>query len=149
MNRVLFSRKKDDWGTPDYIYLPLHAEFDFDLDPCSDDENHKCKNYLTIADNGLNYPWSYRFKRAFVNPPYSQLNHWVKKTWEESRLGMTNVMLIPARTDRKVFHKYIYDESTWSFRPGVEVRFIKGRITFVGAESGAPFPSCVVIFRPI
>ncbi len=50
-------------------------------------------------------------------------------------------MLIPARTDTKWFHEYIYD------KPNVEIRFLKGRLKFVGAEHSAPFPSMVVIFR--
>lgn len=29
-----------------------------------------------------------------------------------------------------------------------EIRWIRGRIKFVGATHGAPFPSMVVIFRP-
>ena len=29
-----------------------------------------------------------------------------------------------------------------------EVRFPKGRVTFVGAEHPAPFPVAVVVFRP-
>ena len=32
--------------------------------------------------------------------------------------------------------------------PGVEIRFIKGRLRFGGATAGAPFPSVVVVFRP-
>ena len=31
---------------------------------------------------------------------------------------------------------------------GAEVRFVRGRLRFVGAEHPAPFPSAVVIFRP-
>ena len=50
-------------------------------------------------------------------------------------------MLIPARTDTKYFHEYIYKKS--------EIRFIKGRLKFVGKQKGsgsAPFPSMLVIF---
>ena len=50
------------------------------------------------------------------------------------------VMLVPARTDTKRFHKYIL--------PYAEIRFLKGRLTFVGAKDPAPFPNMVVIFRP-
>lgn len=48
-------------------------------------------------------------------------------------------MLIPARTDTKAFHKYIYKKA--------EVRFIKGRLKFGGSKDAAPFPSMLVIFR--
>jgi hypothetical protein len=32
-------------------------------------------------------------------------------------------------------------------RPGVEIRFLPGRLKFGGLHSGAPFPSVVVIFH--
>ena len=53
--------------------------------------------------------------------------------------GNTVVMLLPARTDTRWFHDYIYNRS--------EIRFIKGRLKFGGSRNSAPFPSMVVIFR--
>ena len=50
-------------------------------------------------------------------------------------------MLIPARTDTRWFHEYIYG------RKNVEIRFIRGRLKFGGSKNSAPFPSMVVIFR--
>ena len=61
-------------------------------------------------------------------------------------------MLIPARTDRKSFHDYIYDADKHEARPGVEIRFLKGRLKFeLGGEpvGTAPFPSMVVIFKDV
>lgn len=53
--------------------------------------------------------------------------------------GGIAVMLIPARTDTKVFHEYIYGKA--------EIRFVKGRIKFGGSKWNAPFPSMIVVFR--
>ena len=50
-------------------------------------------------------------------------------------------MLMPARTDTRYFHDYIYQKEN------VEIRFIKGRLKFGDAKNSAPFPSMVVIFR--
>lgn len=47
-------------------------------------------------------------------------------------------MLLPARTDTRWFHDYIYGKT--------EVRFIKGRLKFGSCQNVAPFPSMVVIF---
>jgi site-specific DNA-methyltransferase (adenine-specific) len=47
--------------------------------------------------------------------------------------------LIPARPDTAIWHKEI-------FRCASEIRFLKGRVRFVGAAAGAPFPSALVIF---
>lgn len=77
----------------------------------------------------------------FCNPPYGrQIGEWVKKAYEESRKPNTLVvMLIPARTDTKWFHDYILGKA--------EIRFIRGRLKFGGADNAAPFPSMVVVFR--
>ena len=78
--------------------------------------------------------------RVFCNPPYSQIDKWVEKAYRETREDNTLVvMLIPARTDTRYFHDYIYQRS--------EIRFVKGRIKFGEAKYNAPFPSMVVIFR--
>ena len=74
-------------------------------------------------------------ERCWCNPPYGHIiGQFVKKAAESKAL---TVLLIPARTDTKWFHKYIYNR--------YPVEFIKGRIRFVGAESTAPFPSMAVI----
>ena len=57
INNALFSSKSDEWSTPSEIYDRLNTEFDFNLDPCSTDENHKCAMYFTKEDNGLEMAW--------------------------------------------------------------------------------------------
>ena len=47
-------------------------------------------------------------------------------------------MLIPARTDTRWFHDYIYGKA--------EIRFIKGRLRFGNSNVNAPFPSMVVVY---
>lgn len=80
-------------------------------------------------------------ERVFCNPPYGkEIAKWVQKSFEESRKKNTLVvMLIPARTDTKYFHDFIYGKA--------EIRFIRGRLKFGNAKAAAPFPSMVVIFR--
>jgi site-specific DNA-methyltransferase (adenine-specific) len=50
------------------------------------------------------------------------------------------VMLLPARTDTRWFHDYIYGKAT-------EIRFIKGRLKFNDCGVSAPFPSMVVVYE--
>ena len=76
---------------------------------------------------------------TFCNPPYGkQIKKWVKKGYEEAMAGSTVVMILPARTDTEWFHKYCLKG---------EIRFLKGRLRFKGAQYNAPFPSMVVVFR--
>lgn len=138
--KTMFSSNKDDWETPEEFFETLNKEFNFTLDPCCTKETAKCGKFYTKAENGLIQNW--QGETVFINPPYSNGNQtlWVKKAYEESKKPNTTcVMLIPARTDTIRFHDYILGNA--------EIRFIKGRIKFVGAKYGAPFPSMVVIFR--
>ena len=48
-------------------------------------------------------------------------------------------MLIPARTDTKYFHEFIYHKAK-------EIRFVRGRLKFGDSKNAAPFLSMVVIF---
>jgi site-specific DNA-methyltransferase (adenine-specific) len=136
-SEVLFSSKTDDWSTPQEFYDLLDAEFNFTLDPCADDTNHKCDKYFTKAQNGLVQDWS--GERVYCNPPYGKgIQEWVAKCANHDGLA---VMLIPARTDTKWFHQFVYN------KPNVEVRFVKGRLKFGNSKNSAPFPSMVVIFN--
>lgn len=135
---LLFSSNSDEWITPDSIFQKLDEEFHFDLDPCASSENHKCKHFFTKDDDGLIKNWG--GCRVFCNPPYSKIDLWVRKCFEESHKPKTVVvMLIPARTDTRWFHNYIMNRS--------EIRFIKGRLRFSNSRINAPFPSMVVVFR--
>lgn len=135
----VFSSQTDEWATPQWLFDELDAEFHFDLDPCATDENHKCAEYYTKADDGLAKNWEGR--TVFCNPPYGrQIVKWVRKACEEAQKpGTTVVLLVPARTDTKWFHEYIYGKA--------EIRFIRGRLHFNNSKQSAPFPSMVVVWR--
>lgn len=136
---TLFSSRTDNWATPQDFFDELNTEFNFTLDPCADDENHKCKKYFTIRENGLLQDWEGH--RVFCNPPYGkQIYKWVEKCYREGTKDKTVVvMLIPARTDTKYFHDFIIHRS--------EIRFVKGRLKFGESKTAAPFPSMIVVFR--
>lgn len=148
LSRVVFSSGKDNWRTPRQIFDPLHAEFGFTLDVAANKRNTLCDEYMGNAlDPSAN--WSHLGGACWCNPPYSRGRQ--AKFIEAAALwrwrGVTTVMLIPARTDTKAFHRYIWNKDAHRPRRGVEVRFLPGRIKFVGAKHGAPFPSMIVIFR--
>lgn len=136
-SNIVFSSNSDEWYTPQGVFDELDKEFDFNLDPCATDENHKCEEYYTKEKDGLSQNWG--GKRVFCNPPYSQIDKWVEKAHDEGVKDNTVVvLLIPSRTDTRYFHNYIYQRA--------EIRFVKGRIKF-SDKGSAPFPSMVVIFR--
>jgi site-specific DNA-methyltransferase (adenine-specific) len=140
-NNLMFSSKTPEWATPQELFDELNKEFNFTLDPCATKENAKCAKYYNKEIDGLSQSW--RNERVFCNPPYGrETPKWVKKC-SEIQNGIA-VMLIPARTDTLYFHNYIYNKA--------EIRFIKGRIKFIGNSKGsgvAPFPSMIVIFKSL
>lgn len=133
---VLYSSKTDMWATPQDFFDALDAEFHFTLDVCAVKENAKCADYYTPEQDGLTQSWT---GRVWCNPPYGRnVGQWVKKAHDTASGGGFVVMLLPARTDTRWFHDYIYGKT--------EVRFVKGRLKFGGCQNAAPFPSMVVIF---
>lgn len=143
MDKILLSSKKMNWETPQKMFDKWNEEFHFTLDPCAEVFTAKCDKFYTIEDDGLTKDWSNEV--VFCNPPYGKaINKWVEKCYNESLKGTTIVLLIPARTDTRYFHKFIYN------KPNVEIRFIKGRLCFLldGQKlNPAPFPSMLVIFN--
>ena len=130
-----------DWETPDGLFQKLYQEFPMVLDVAARADNTKLP--LWRETDGLEYNWGDTGSCCWMNPPYGRnVGKWVKKAWEESLKGVQTVCLLPSRTDTKWFHEYIYQNIS------VEIRFLKGRVKFKGAENGAPFPSMIVIFNP-
>lgn len=138
----MFSSKSDNWATPIDFFKKIESEFwPFDLDPASDESNHKAPAFFTKEDDGLSKYW---FWKVWLNPPYGRwLKDWVKKCFVERERALLICLLIPARTDTSYFHDYIYN------KPWVEIRFIRGRLKFWDATNSAPFPSMLVLFYNI
>ena len=137
--QACLSSKTDNWATPQEFFDKLNEEFHFTLDPCANEENHKCDLFYTKEQDGLTKDWGGHV--VFCNPPYGkEIADWVRYSYEQSQKPNTTVvMLIPARTDTRYFHDYIYGKA--------EIRFIKGRLKFGDATTAAPFPSMVVVYR--
>ncbi|ABR91761.1 phage N-6-adenine methyltransferase [Janthinobacterium sp. Marseille] len=139
MSKVHFSSATPEWYTPQSTFDVLNAEFGFTLDPCCTHENAKCDRHFTMAENGLSQDWSNEV--TFMNPPYGrEIKEWMRKAYESSLSGATVVCLVPARTDTAWWHDYSIKG---------EIRFLRGRLKFGGAKTNAPFPSAIVIFRPL
>lgn len=56
----LYTSRTEEWATPQEFFDELNREFNFTLDPCSTDENHKCEQFYTIFQNGLLQDWGGR-----------------------------------------------------------------------------------------
>ncbi len=133
---LFFNNAGDDRGTPQAFFDTLNAEFHFDLDAAADSRNHKCEMWMGeggLEMDAIEADWGGEGITAFLNPPYSVAGAFVAKAREEADKGARVVLLLPVRSDTRWWHQYIYDkgtgrEGTW--RPGVKVRFISGRLNF-------------------
>ncbi|MNV80605.1 DNA N-6-adenine-methyltransferase (Dam) [compost metagenome] len=135
---VMFSSKTDLHATPMDFFQELNNEFAFETDVCALPSNAKCTRFYTPEMDGLAQEWR---GVCWMNPPYGRtIGEWVKKAYASSQRGATVVALLPARTDTKWFHDYVYGKA--------ETRFVRGRLKFGEAKNSAPFPSVVVIWRP-
>ena len=108
---------KDDWKTPNDLYMQLDKEFNFDFDPCP---------YMHSKEkwDGLKINWG---QRNFVNPPYTfkTKEAFVKKAIKESKKNKLCVLLLPVSTSTVLFHDFILPNKK-------EIRFIRGRVKFEG-----------------
>ena len=133
--QLMFSSNSDEWETPQDLFDKLNEEFKFTMDVAATKENTKCNVYL---EDSLNKQWE---GTCWLNPPYSKgvQKLFVKKAYEESLRGVKVVLLIPARTDTKMWHEYIFPYAS-------DIRFLKGRLKFSNSTNSAPFPSAIVVF---
>ena len=135
--KALMSSKTDMWETPQWLFDRLNALYHFDVDVCAMPENAKCATYFTPEQDGLAQEWK---GICWMNPPYGrEIGKWVRKAYESVQNGATVVRLLPARTDTAWWHDYCMKG---------KITFLRGRLKFGKATSGAPFPSAIVVFEP-
>lgn len=134
------------WQTPCDVFDRIAAEFGpFDLDPASARGAYSSQHvglfctpdgtFFSVGlgvrlseDDGMVRPWH---GKVFVNPPYRQVEAWVKRGSESAKAGATVVMLLIPSTDARWFGRYVWDRRLHRPREGVECRFLEGRIRFV------------------
>jgi phage N-6-adenine-methyltransferase len=141
---VHLSSKSGEWRTPPDLYRRLTEEFRFDLDVAATPENRLVGERPPGWDalDGT-ATWG---ERNYINPPYGrEIGDWFRAAyWRAETHGATVVVLAPCRPDTRWWDLFVSESD--------EVRFIKGRLKFLTTEgvmmTSAPFPSCVVVYRP-
>jgi len=135
----------DERGTPTQFVRRLHSAIGglFDLDPCSGAEpNPIATTRFTAEDNGLAQDWT-GYDTVYVNPPYSNLEDWMKKVNREANRSEDDapsliMTLLPGNTSTQWFHRYA--------ARGDYLTLIEGRLTFHGTKKNAPFASILTVF---
>lgn len=143
MNPVHFSSERETWNTPEAVLIPVRQIAPIGLDPCSNEGSivgAAVAWELERDGDSLLRPWD-GHGLVFVNPPYGRsLGPWAEKVAQESKVGVEMAVLVPARPG-----------SEW-WRALCDARpvlcCLHQRVTFLGAVSGAPFPSAIFYFGP-
>jgi phage N-6-adenine-methyltransferase len=146
MNENRYSRKYDEWSTPQDFFDPLDQKYEFVFDLACSPNNCKTRDGFTKEDDAIDQDWALITQDTkggwlWLNPPLSKIEEFVDKAWFEMTLGAKIVMLVPAFTDAEWFHKFIYKQD------GVTFEFVRGRLKSDDSESTVPFPSLLVIFE--
>ena len=121
--------REQTWRTPPEFFERLHAEYGFTMDGAGSPENGLLPKTSTIEDP---LPWD--SQRVFCNPPWSDIRPFV----ELAVHAELAVLLVPARTNAKWFHR--------ALELGAEVRYFLGKPKFVGAKSTSPVDCVLLVF---
>lgn len=146
--------ERQDYETPPELVASLAAEFGpFLIDYAATEANKKAPKCYTPEMDSLSLPWT---EVGFLNPPYGKATKKFVKKASEAPTRITCVL--PARTDTKWFHDYIWDAKNDRPRPNVvKYRPLKGRPKFLlngkpvldhktGKPASGKFPSMIVVF---
>ena len=113
----------DLWETPSLTLDDAMTKYDIHpvLDVCATSQNAKFEKYFTPEQDGLIQEWSVDF---FMNPPYSQINQWMQKAYEQYlKYNVNALILVFAKTSVEWWHEYVEGKA--------EVHFQEGRIRFL------------------
>lgn len=152
LNPALFSSKRDDWETPDWLLERclgilrdrFGSQATFDIDLCASETNARCNLFYSkqrpfICED----PVELAGMHAFMNPPYGRgIGDLIENAHCPSLASLT--MILPARTDTKWFQRLLLLRNE-EVPPRFE--FLPGRVKFClngVAQGPAPFPTVIV-----
>lgn len=113
----------------------------------------RMQTHPPVAIDALAQPWAEHLAElrgvAWMNPPFGrEIGPFLRKTFEQAKLGACVVAIIPSRTGTKWWHEYVEPVRKGSF-PG-DFDFWKGRMTFTDRDGEAldpaPFDMAVVVW---
>lgn len=139
---ALFTSHDLAWCTPPEILDRVRKIGPIGLDPCGNAQSivgAKVEWRGPPGKDGLRESWA-GYGLVYVNSPYGRgIKRWVAKCAIEALEGVEIIALLPARTDPRWWHESVVGRAS-------TICFWRGRLTFLGAPHGAPFPSAIVYY---
>lgn len=127
----LSSKQEQIVGTPDWLLQAIKIGYqlgDGYFDPCP----------LNPTFDGLAIPWH---ACNYVNPPYGNIEPWIRKAVEEMKQNRKSVFLIPFRPHTKYWVELVVPHAC-------EVSLLREQIKFVGYRKQLPLALALVVFDP-
>jgi phage N-6-adenine-methyltransferase len=137
-----YNRHKSEqaYRTPPDFFRAVQHKFvlpRFALDAAADKENTLAEAYYTEEVNGLVQPW---VTWTWCNPPYADIEPWVKKAYNECHLGVSSMLLVPASVGANWWKHWVHNKA--------HAICLNGRITFVGQKDPYPKDLALLIYTP-
>jgi hypothetical protein len=106
--------------TPKDIWQKIQSKMKYcgikmTIDVCASDKNHLLPRYYTKEQDGLEQDWTGEV--VYCHPPFDMhIGKWVEKAFNSDCL---TIMLLPASTHTRYFHRYIYNN------PKCQIEFLE------------------------
>jgi len=130
------NENRDDWETPDIVFLPLNKEYNFTFDCCASPNNKKCEKFSSdfLNENNL------KDEICWINPPFSKAKEMFKHFFKVCKKGVAIYRCDNMET--KVWQEIILPNASWIFIP-------KGRVSYyynptLRNGNGTRFPSALI-----
>jgi phage N-6-adenine-methyltransferase len=144
--QVISQNDNDERGTPKNLIRTLQNAIGglFDLDPAAGAEECKIsEKRFTKEDNGLAQDWGESHDTVWLNPPYSDLETWLKKVISEinrpdQRSPSLILCLLPSNTSTQWFQNLVTQSSY--------LCFIEGRLSFTNTDQSSPFANILAVY---
>lgn len=136
-------RSKQDYGTPPEFLAAVKARLgiaEFAIDLAANEANACASVFYTEDMNALVQAWNCWAGWCWLNPPFAQINPWVKKAYRESRKGARIAMLVPAGVGANWWKQWVHAKAC--------VLLLNGRITFVGETMPYPKDCALLLYGP-
>lgn len=125
-------------------FTRLDERFSFTIDVAAAAGNAHLASYYTETDDGLAQSW--QAERVWCNPPYADVEPWVRKAHAESG-ARSIVMLLPADTGSTWWQAYV---EPYRELGAIRVEFLPGRLAHLdddGRPAAGLAAQCLIIWE--
>lgn len=135
-------RSRQDYRTPPEFLWAVKRRLGIDafaVDLAASKENTVADEYFDKASDALARSWVFR-GWDWLNPEFKYIDPWVRRAFEQSRVGARVAMLVPASVGANWWRAYVHNKAF--------VLLLNGRITFVGETMPYPKDCVLLLYGP-